>query len=90
MYESGLAKIETGKKNGSWILLDAVEDLIMQANLGMAFNKNSFAFENCENLIASCIKSYLYWHNQVKREKTRNNRIIKIIDLCTQNKKYRD
>ena len=90
MYESALAKTETGRKNGSWILFDTVEDLIMQANLGMAFSKNSFAFENYENLIPSYIKSYLYWLNQVKREKTRNNRIMKIIDLCTQNKKYRD
>lgn len=90
MYESALAKTETGRKNGSWILLDAVEDLIMPADLGMAFNKNSFAFENYKNLIPSYIKSYLYWHNQTKREQIKNNRIMKIIDLCTQNKKYRD
>lgn len=60
MNESGLEKIETSRKNGSWILLDAVEHLIMQANLGMAFNKNSFAFENYKNLIPTYIKSYLY------------------------------
>ena len=90
MYESALAKIETGRKNGSGPSLNAVEDLIMPADLGMAFNKNSFAFENCENLIPSYLKSYLYWYNQTKREQTRNNRIMKIIYLCTQNKKYRD
>ena len=44
----------------------------MPADLGMAFNKNSFAFENCENLIPSYLKSYLYWHNQTKREQIRN------------------
>lgn len=90
MHESGLAKIETAKKNGSWTSLDAVEDLIMPTDLEIAFDQNSTAFENYKNFSPSYRKSYLYWLNQAKREETRNNRIVEIINLCSQNKKSRD
>lgn len=90
MHESGLAKIETAKKNGSWTSLDAVEDLIIPLDLEMAFYKNSHAFENYKKFSPSYRKSYLYWLNQAKREETRNNRIAEIINLCSQNKKSRD
>ena len=90
MHESGLAKIEVAKKNGTWTSLDAVEDLIMPLDLEMAFGKNTSAFENYKNFSPSYRKSYLYWLNQAKREETRNNRITEIINLCSQNKKSRD
>ncbi|MFV5689440.1 YdeI/OmpD-associated family protein [Flavobacterium sp. ZT3R25] len=90
MHESGLAKIEIAKKNGTWTSLDAVEDLIMPSDLEMAFDKNIVAFENYKNFSPSYRKSYLYWLNQAKREETRNNRIAEIINFCSQNKKSRD
>ena len=90
MHESGLAKIEIAKKNGSWMSLDAVENLVLPLDLEMAFSKNSSAFENYKNFSPSYRKSYLYWLNQAKRAETRNNRITEIINLCTQNKKNRD
>ena len=40
MHESGLKKIETAKKNGSWESLDAVENLEMPMDLKLAFFKN--------------------------------------------------
>jgi uncharacterized protein YdeI (YjbR/CyaY-like superfamily) len=90
MHESGLAKIETAKQNGSWTALDAVEDLIIPDDLEHAFKLNKIAFENYQNFSPSYRKSYLYWLNQAKRIDTRNNRISVIIDLCKQNKKSRD
>ena len=90
MHESGLAKIEIAKQNGSWNSLDAVEDLIMPEDLSQAFVQNQIAFENYKNFSPSYRKSYLYWLNQAKRPETRNNRIAIIIDLCKQNKKSRD
>jgi len=90
MHESGLAKIEIAKQNGSWISLDAVEDLIIPEDLAMAFEQNQIAFENYQNFSPSYRKSYLYWLNQAKRPETRHNRITSIIDLCQQNKKSRD
>ena len=90
IHESGLAKIEIAKNNGSWSSLDAVEDLIMPEDLKAAFEIDSIAFENYKNFSPSYKKSYLYWLNQAKREETRNNRIAEIIKLCNQNKKSRE
>lgn len=90
MHESGLAKIENAKQNGTWTSLDAVEDLIIPEDLAKAFEQNKIAFENYQNFSPSYRKSYLYWLNQAKRTETRNSRIDIIIDLCQQNRKSRD
>ena len=89
MHESGLAKIEVAKKNGSWTSLDNVEDLIIPEDLQYAFSKNKLAFKNYQEFSASYRKSYLYWLNQAKREETRTNRISEIIRLCEANIKSR-
>ena len=90
MHESGFAKIEIAKQNGSWASLDAVENLAIPEDLAVAFEQNQIAFENYKNFSPSYRKSYLYWLAQAKREGTRNSRITAIIDLCNQNKKSRD
>lgn len=90
MHESGFAKIETAKQNGSWISLDDVEGLIIPTDLESAFLKNSLAFDNYQNFSPSYRKSYLYWLNQAKREDTRSKRIVEIIKNCEQNKKSRE
>jgi uncharacterized protein YdeI (YjbR/CyaY-like superfamily) len=90
IHESGLAKIEIAKKNGSWNSLDAVEELQIPTDLQMAFNENEIAFLNYNNFSPSYRKSYLYWLNQAKREETRNNRIAEIIKFCALNKKSRE
>jgi len=89
MHESGLKKIETAKKNGSWESLDAVEKLEIPENLQQAFAQNPVAFSNYENFSKSYKKSYLYWLNQAKRPETRQARINQIIDLCERNCKMR-
>ncbi|HNP33485.1 MAG TPA: YdeI/OmpD-associated family protein [Flavobacterium sp.] len=90
MHESGLAKIEIAKKNGSWESLDAVENLEMPKDLKAAFAKNKTALNNYNSFSPSYRKSYLYWLNQAKREETRIARIMQIISLCEQNIKSRD
>ena len=44
MHESGLAIIATAKLNGSWTLLDGVEDLEIPRDLEIAFEQNKIAF----------------------------------------------
>lgn len=89
MHESGLAKIEIAKQNGSWTSLDSVENHEIPEDLQLAFNKNETAFANYQNFSPSYRKSYLYWLNHAKREETRNARILEIIKLCEQNLKSR-
>ncbi|WP_111306899.1 YdeI/OmpD-associated family protein [Confluentibacter sediminis] len=90
MHESGHAKIEIAKQNGSWTELDAVEKGIIPDDLQQAFNKNPIAFENYQSFSPSYRKSYLYWLNQAKRDDTRKKRITEIIQLCGDNIKSRD
>lgn len=90
MHESGLAKIEIAKKNGSWESLDAVEGLLMPNDLHAAFLQNKKAFDHYHAFSPSYRKSYLYWLNQAKRPETRANRIAEIIRLCAENIKSRD
>lgn len=90
VHESGLAKIEIAKQNGSWTSLDAVEDLLIPDDLKRAFEQNEIAFENYNNFRPSYKKSYLYWLHQAKRAETRNNRIVQIINFCRENKKSRE
>lgn len=89
MHGSGLKKIETAKKNGSWESLDAVESLEIPKDLESAFAKNKTASDNYQKFSPSYRKSYLYWLNQAKREETRTARILEIIRLCEQNIKSR-
>ena len=89
MHESGLKIIAIGKKNGSWIALDAVEKGVIPENLQNAFDKNPVAYKNYLNFASSYKKGYLYWLNQAKRETTRENRIAEIIKLCEANIKNR-
>jgi len=89
MHDSGLAKIEAAKQDGSWTQLDDVENLVIPKELQLAFNKNSTAFNNYNNFARSYKKNYLYWLNQAKREETRTKRIQSIIEYCEQNIKSR-
>ncbi len=89
MHESGLQKIEAAKKNGSWTILDNVENLSIPEDLLVAFNRNSVAFSNYNNFSPSYRKSYLYWLNSAKRTETREKRIAEIIRLCGNNLKTR-
>ena len=89
MHPSGLLKIETAKKDGTWTALDDVENEVIPIELQNAFNTNSLALKNYKAFAPSYRKSYLYWLNQAKREDTRQNRIKKIIEYCNANKKSR-
>ena len=89
MHESGLAKINAAKKDGSWIVLDDVEKGIIPLDLKKDFEKNTKAFNNYQNFTFGQKKSYLYWLNQAKREETRQKRIKEIIRLCAANMKQR-
>ena len=90
MQQSGLAIIEVGKKNGSWVALDNVENGVIPEDLKKAFAQNELAFKNYQGFAPSYRKSYLYWLNQAKRDETRQKRIAEIIRLCTTNIKSRN
>ena len=89
MHHSGLRKIEAAKNDGSWQVLDQVENLKIPEDLLAAFKNNFVAYKNYKNFSPSYRKSYLYWLNSAKRPETRNKRIAEIIRLCGENIKMR-
>lgn len=89
MHKSGLESIEIAKENGSWTLLDDVENGLIPEDLQEALNQNPDALANFNAFAKGYRKSYLYWLNQAKRKETRTKRIAEIVTLCAQNQKQR-
>jgi uncharacterized protein YdeI (YjbR/CyaY-like superfamily) len=87
MTVAGLEKIEAAKKNGSWTILDDVEDLIVPPGLEEAFKKNKKARDNYNAFTDSVKKQVLWFVISAKRPETRQNRIDKVIKATKKNEK---
>ena len=87
MAEAGLASIKIAKENGSWAFLDAIENLEIPNDLLLEFSKNKRTLEYFESLSKSDKKSILYWVISAKREKTRQKRILEIVENALQKNK---
>jgi uncharacterized protein YdeI (YjbR/CyaY-like superfamily) len=86
MTEAGLEKIETAKKDGSWTKLDAIEELIIPADLKQALTANETARMHFEAFSNSTKKNILYWIESAKIPETRLRRIEQTISSAAQNK----
>jgi uncharacterized protein YdeI (YjbR/CyaY-like superfamily) len=80
MTPAGLKTIEVAKQNGSWIILDDVDALVLPANLSLEFKKHPGALEYYEGLSKSGKKLLLSWIALAKRPETKQNRIIEIAE----------
>lgn len=87
MAEAGLAAVEIGKKNGSWTLLDEVEELIVPKDLETALLAKPGAKAFFEGLSKSVRKMMLQWIVLARRPETRQNRIDEIAELASKGMK---
>ncbi|MDP2836211.1 MAG: YdeI/OmpD-associated family protein [Methanobacteriaceae archaeon] len=87
MTPSGLEKIEIAKKNGSWSIMDDVENLIVPDDLEIEFKKNKEARTNYNNFSNSVKKQVLWLIISAKRPDTRKRRIKKVIKALEKNEK---
>lgn len=87
MAPAGLASIELAKENGSWNVLNEVEELIVPKDLAKAFKNNPGSKEFFTVLSKSVRKAMLQWLVLAKRPETRAKRILEIALLAAQNKK---
>lgn len=87
MTEAGLRIIEIAKENGSWTILDAVEELIVPDDLEKELAANPGATEFFVSLSKSMKKQLLYWVVSAKREETRQKRISEIAERAGQGMK---
>ncbi|OOV16129.1 YdeI family protein [Flavobacterium sp. LM4] len=87
MTKAGYKSIETAKQNGSWTILDEVEELIIPNDLEDAFRKHNGSKDYFLSLSKSSRKIILSWIVVAKRQETRQNRIDEIVKNTEQHLK---
>lgn len=75
MAPAGRKVVEAAKADGTWQLLDAVEDLIVPDDLMAAFAANPGSSDHWEAFPRSVRRSILVWIVQAKKEETRDRRV---------------
>ena len=71
MTPAGLAVIEEAKRDGTWTLLDDVEDLVVPDDLAAAFEAAPPARANWDAFSRSARRAILVWIVQAQRPETR-------------------
>jgi uncharacterized protein YdeI (YjbR/CyaY-like superfamily) len=84
MTQAGFNSIETAKLNGSWVILDEVEELIIPEDLDREFQKRLGSKSYFLSLSMSDRRNILQWLVLAKRQQTRLKRIQKIGELAVQ------
>lgn len=87
MTEAGLASIAIAKQNGSWTILDEVEELIIPRDLQAALALNAKAKDYFLGLSKSVRKIILSWLVFAKTTETRQKRITEIVERAAQHLK---
>ena len=85
MAPAGLAKIEAAKADGSWTLLDAVENLEVPDDLAAEFARYPDARANFDAFPRSARRGILEWIVQAKRPETRAKRVAETARLAQEN-----
>jgi uncharacterized protein YdeI (YjbR/CyaY-like superfamily) len=84
MAPAGHARIEAAKQNGSWTLLDEVEELIIPADLAAALHARPGASSFFASLSKTDKRNMLQWLVLAKRPETRQKRLAEIAELAGQ------
>jgi uncharacterized protein YdeI (YjbR/CyaY-like superfamily) len=87
MTETGYESIEKAKQNGSWTILDDVEELTIPEDLELEFDRHLGSKDFFLSLSKSVRKAILQWLVLAKRPETRQNRINEIAELAAQRRK---
>ena len=87
MLPAGLAAIEEAKRNGSWTLLDDIENLVVPDDLATALDATPLAREHWDAFSRSSRRAMLLWIAQAKRPETRGKRVAEIADSTSRNEK---
>ncbi|MDX2172409.1 MAG: YdeI/OmpD-associated family protein [Bacteroidota bacterium] len=84
---AGLTIIEIAKQNGSWTILDEIEELIIPKDLEKEFKTKKGSKDFFLSLSNSVKKAILQWLVLAKRPETRQKRITEIVDLASKKMK---
>jgi uncharacterized protein YdeI (YjbR/CyaY-like superfamily) len=89
MMQAGYESVETAKLNGSWVILDDVEDLKIPKDLAGEFKSRPGSKAYFMSLSKSARKSMLQWLVLAKRPETRQKRIAEIAEQASHGQKPR-
>ena len=87
MTPAGLAVVEAAKADGSWTLLDAVEDLLVPDDLAAAFDAVPPAREHWEAFPRSVKRAILEWIVQARRPETRARRVAETAEKASRDER---
>jgi uncharacterized protein YdeI (YjbR/CyaY-like superfamily) len=87
MAQAGIDSVEIAKQNGSWNILDDVEDLVIPKDLKQAFKKHKGLETYYLDLSRSAQKMALHRLMMAKLPETREKRINEMVVLAAQKKK---
>lgn len=85
MLPAGLAAIDEAKRNGTWTMLDDVEDLVVPDDLAVALDAAPPARERWEAFSRSRRRALLVWLVQAKRPETRAKRVAETAAAAARN-----
>jgi uncharacterized protein YdeI (YjbR/CyaY-like superfamily) len=89
MTAAGRAVIQRAKADGSWTLLDAVEALIVPADLGAALDASPGSAAHWDAFPRSARRIMLEWVAQAKRPETRARRVAEIAEAAARGERAR-
>jgi uncharacterized protein YdeI (YjbR/CyaY-like superfamily) len=87
MLPAGLAAIEEAKRNGTWSMLDDVENLVVPPDLAAALDAHPAARKHWDGFSRSPRRAILEWIAQAKRPATRAKRIAEAVDNAERGEK---
>lgn len=87
MHAAGMQAIETSKANGLWNFMDDVDQLIVPPDLEQALLQKPQAHAFFMAINPSSKRFVLRWLKLAKTQKTRNNRILKLVELSAKGEK---
>ena len=85
MYPAGLTAVEIAKQNGTWTLLDDIEEYVCPPDLEVALSKNNTAQLYFEAFPQGVKKTIYQWIILAKRPETRAKRIAVAVSLAEKN-----
>jgi len=85
MTTAGFESIKIAKQNGSWTILDDVEELKVPEDLEKELRTKQDSEDFFLSLSKSARKAILQWLVLAKRTETRQKRIVEIAELAAQN-----
>jgi uncharacterized protein YdeI (YjbR/CyaY-like superfamily) len=87
MAPAGLAAIERARENGSWTLLDDVENLVVPEDLAAALAAHPPAADHWATFPRSARRAMLEWIVQARRSETRVARIAEAATAAARNER---